>query len=208
MKTIRSLFTLFFGALLCFGVIVGIRFVEYTPPAMVHYHANYAVFIQKNLLDLSLPKYMEPVEICNVDPMLQTPQARVHQHNGKVGEVHVHASTVTWGDFFTNLGFSLTPTSLTTDDGTVYPNADGKVLRYILNDKIVSNPANSVIGDRDRLLIDFDSESVSDAMDRFTRVPATALSLDQGTDPASCGGSDMLMTTPKERMKKALNITL
>ena len=56
----------------------------------VHYHANFRVFLEKDFVDFSGPGYMEELESCAVDPNKETPQDRVHLHDGKGDLVHIH----------------------------------------------------------------------------------------------------------------------
>ena len=146
---------------------------------------------------------MEPETRCTVSGAAM-PEDRVHQHDGKGDQIHIHTPAVTWGDFFANIRFTLTSTELITDTGQVYTNDSTHTLRYVINGRNVVNPVNIVIGDRDRLLVSYSDESEAATLDRFQQVPSTAAALDATVDPASCSGSGTDPLTVKERLRKAL----
>src|SRR5690606_21078754 len=107
----------------------------------VHYHANWAVVVDGERLDLSGDRYMEDVFQCSADPSAQRPEDRVHMHENNQDIVHVHAAGVTWGHFLANLGFGVGDDYLETDGGR-YATGEGGSLKFILNGQPVRSIRN------------------------------------------------------------------
>lgn len=143
--------------------------------AFPHFHANYAVFIDGERLDLSGEEYMEDLASCRVDPLLMLPLDRTHMHERNQDVVHVHARGVTWGHFFANIGFTLRDDFLRTDERVMYEEAEGRSLKFILNGNPITSAYNELIKTEDRLLISFGTESVEELIGgQFDAVQANA----------------------------------
>jgi hypothetical protein len=172
------------------GVLVlsGLRFATQEPEHVVHYHANWAVFVDGARLDLGAGRYMEDVFQCSLDPSHQRPEDRVHMHEGKQDIVHVHAAGVTWGHFLANLGFGVGEDYLDTDRGRLQ-NEGARTLKFVLNGRSVGSIRNLAIGDMDRLLISYGPESIEEvAGAQYARVSQDAAEYNHRPDPASCAG--------------------
>jgi len=182
-------------ALLLLGVLVGvlglliIRFATYHPET-VHYHANFAVYINGTREDFKSPQYYEEVKICDLHD--SSPQTRTHMHDEEAGVIHVHDKAVTWGAFFENLGWEVGPDFIHTTD-KLYVADDTNKLNIILNgDDLtdLTNITNQVINDKDRLLVSYGPSDKSVLGSEFKTVPNNAAKFDSDKDPASCGGDE------------------
>lgn len=91
----------------CIGVIglMTARFIAYKSDN-VHYHANFALYVDGTIDKFNGPGYYEEVQACTSENA-DNPRIRTHLHDENPSLVHVHAHTVTWGQFFTNLGYSV-----------------------------------------------------------------------------------------------------
>lgn len=151
-----------------------------------HYHANFAVFIHGERVTFDGPQYYQEVSACDAH---SSPLGRTHMHDKNDHLVHVHADTVTWSDFFTNLGWSLNNDMLY-DGKTAHVDGQDGQLNFILNGKPTRSIANEVIGDQDRLLISFGAEDDVALQRQFSQVQSDAKQADQTADPATCQGPE------------------
>jgi hypothetical protein len=151
-------------------VVLAIRFATYNPHH-THYHANFAVYTA-----------------CQTGDAPILPEQRAHMHDNVNSVVHVHDDGVTWGDFFTNLGWYVGPDFVQTRDGTLYKAAGAKQLHILINGTDFTGGAaisRQIINDKDRLLVSFGDVSQSQLTSEFKAVPATAAQVDKSVDPAS-----------------------
>jgi hypothetical protein len=192
---LASLIGLIVGALL----ILVIRFVTYHNEKGVHYHANFAMYINGQREQFKDSFYYEEVGTgCNGNET-QDPHERAHLHDNANSVIHVHDNAVTWGAFFQNIGWVVDNSLIETPKGKIYLADDKNKVQFELNGKITDNLINKVIEDKDRLLIDFGDTSNEDLQKEFNSVPATAHKYDISKDPASCGGG-VRPTTFKDRL--------
>ncbi len=165
-------------------IILGIRFFTYAP-IHIHYHANFVVFINGQREEFKDPSYYEATGPSCTDHEVMTPLERAHMHESVNDVVHVHDQAVTWGQFFTNLGWVVdakvieTPSQLLVAD-------DAHPITFWLNDQKMDNVSNRVIGDQDKLLVDYGSE-VDSAKQEYGVITNKAAKYDASKDPASCG---------------------
>lgn len=188
-RTFAVMAGLLIGAL----VILGIRFFTYKLPDQVHYHANFALFVNGQREEFKGPQYYQEVAVCSSTNDITLPQQRAHMHDNVNTVIHVHDHAVTWGQFFANLGWTLGPTSVAAPDGTVYSeNGSGK-LHLMLNGQDYTDLgglSNAVIKDQDKLLVSFGDLSQSQLKQEYAVIPGTAHKYDITKDPASCSGSE------------------
>jgi len=175
------------GFLLGGLVVLGIRFFSYHP-ATTHYHANFAVFTNGQREQFKDAFYYEAVGAsCSADKNM-TPHERAHMHDNVNDVVHVHDHAVTWGQFFMNLGWDVNPLFVKTPQTVLLADSTHKVT-FILNGQVAPNIQNQVIGDKDKLLVDYGSGSQTALDQEYKIVPGSAAQYDVSKDPASCGGS-------------------
>jgi hypothetical protein len=195
------------GALIL-GAVIGVlllsaaRLVALPEHAHVHHHANWAVFIDGERLDLTDIRYMEDVFQCTMDPTHQRPEDRVHMHEGNHDVVHVHAAGVTWGHLLANLGFGIGSDYLHTDRARFETTPD-RSLKFVLNGTPVRSISNLAIGDQHRLLISYGPESVEEVVaTQFPLVASDAGRYNEIPDPATCSGAHE--ETFGERVRRAV----
>lgn len=187
-----------FGVLL----ILGIRVAAYTPPKEVHYHANFAVYINGQREEFKALNYYEETVATSCSAPEEdedTPMSRVHMHGGVNSVVHVEDNRVTWGNFFGVLGWNAGENYLATRDA-VYQTNGQATLTYMLNGKAMQSIANVTIGDQDKLLVNYGDQSPDQIAQEYQQIQNNALKADQSKDPAACG-SHAMQATMRERMK-------
>lgn len=193
---------LLLGAVIGILVLTGVRFAVQESPHSVHYHANWAVFVDGARMDLTAGRYMEDVFQCMVDAEHQRPEHRVHMHEGNHDIVHVHAAGVTWGHLLANLGFGIGDDYLETERSRLVSD-EARTLKFVLNGTPVTTIRNVAIGDQDRLLISFGGETVDEVVaSQFPQVGDDAGQYNLMPDPASCSGP--VEEGLGDRLKRAL----
>ncbi len=176
-------------------IVLGIRFFLYKPDD-VHYHANFAVYIngQRELFDS--PIYYTEEAACTLGGTV-TPAGRVHMHDNVNNVIHVEDHAVTWGQFFQNLGWNMGATYLVDRAGVVYQESGNNKLNLILNGQDYTDFGgleNTVIKDQDKLLVSFGDESSDTINKEYKAIPSTAKRYDTTPDPASCSGGHNTVT--------------
>jgi hypothetical protein len=172
------------------AIILGIRFFTYKPDS-VHYHANFALYINGQRELLQGPQYYADVEMCTTSTTM-TPTERAHMHDNVNNVVHVEDHAVTWDQFFANLGWYTGPTFISSPDGTMYAENGNDKLNVLINGQDYTDlggVANVVIKDQDKLLISYGNESEATLMQQYNATPSTAKKYDTTKDPASCSGN-------------------
>jgi len=171
-------------------LLVLLRLLFMPEELVTHHHANMAIFLDGNRLNLSADKYMEDVEGCKPDYIPLKPEERTHFHANEDMVVHVHDEGVTWGHFLANVGFSLSDGVLVTDQGEIISDDGDRSLKFILNGELVDSLANRLIGSEDRVLISFGSENMETGLlDQLAEVAENAAYHNVHPDPGSCSGA-------------------
>ena len=181
------------------ALILGIRFVTYKIP-LIHYHANFSLYINDQREMFKGKEYYSAVEVCTLNNTV-IPSERTHMHSNVNDVVHVEDHAVTWGQFFTNLGWTLGPNFIASPTGTIYTNSGETKLHTIINNQDytdISSVQNIVINDLDRLLLSYGKEDSATLKQQMAAVPSTASKYDVTKDPASCSGNRT--TTTHDRM--------
>lgn len=192
-------FLLGVGLLLGAAIVLGIRFFTYQPKT-VHYHANFAVYVNGQQEQFKGTNYYEETaaQKCTLEKV-DDPVERAHMHDNVNNVVHVEDHLVTWGSFFQNLGWGLGDDYLKTADNIYTPN-DQNHLTFILNGKKVDTIANVIIGDQDKLLVSYGADSSDQIQKQYGTIQNNAKKYDTVQDPASCSGSHINVDT-SERLK-------
>lgn len=181
-------------------VILAIRFATYSVHT-THYHANFAVYINGQREQFKGPQFYQEVAACTVHGTIQ-PAQRAHMHDNINSVIHVHDDGVTWQQFFNNIGWTLGPNFIQDDQQNMYVEDGTNKLNIVLNGQNLTdltNIANQVIKDEDRLLISFGAVDDTTLATQYKSVPATAHHYDVTPDPASCAGV-MSHVTPSDRL--------
>lgn len=168
----------------------------------VHYHANFAVYVDGQRQEFDSFSYYEEIQGC--DPAGGVlPQSRAHMHNFVNDTVHVHDDGVTWGHFFANLGYTLGNEVLSTGNDVFVANEVAE-LTFILNGQETRAIANDLIQNEDVLLINYGAEPEEEITARFDSIERSASQYNQTEDPGSCAGD----STPSlwQRVTRALGV--
>lgn len=173
-----------------FGVLaLGAARFAFTPwPDPVHYHANWAVFVDGTRLDLTGDRYMEDVTACSGGDALQ-PEQRVHMHEGNHDVVHVHDDGVTWGHLATNLGWAMGADWIELEDGRRLADDGEHRLVFVVNGFVVPSLRDRLIASGDRVLVAWTTDGEDVVREQlFPRVADTAPEFNESYDPAGCSG--------------------
>ena len=155
----------------------------------VHWHANFAVFINGEPYDFDDPRMV--VEDSD------DPRHNVHIHEPRYTVIHIHREQSTWDEFFKALEWRLTDTCLTIIDGEEYCTSETASLKFVINGVRVDSIRFQDITDIDRVLISYGSETDEELMAQFNLVGDDAcipseLCLDRvpaaGAAPEPCAG--------------------
>jgi hypothetical protein len=192
------------GALLGILGLLIFRLVFAPPEPPLHYHANFAIYVHGERLDLSGDRFMVDVAVCAGDVRNPPPQARVHLHNNDPDVVHVHHGGATWGHLLANLRIVLGDRILTTpEEDEILQTGEGGTLKFIINGRPDNSVYNLGIRGGDRLLISFGPESEQEVIStQFPLVASNAPQFDHLPDPAGCGGPEH--RTFRERLRHAI----
>ena len=182
--------------------LIAFRFLIIQDLKAVHYHADFQIYLQGELLSLDLAGFYEEVTLCS-DDYINQPTARAHLHDKNPHLIHIHDRAVTYSHFMANLGFHLSDKLLETHQA-IYRDGEAGQLRFILNGYPVLHLANRVIESQDVVLIDFSNDPISVLKERYQAIPRAAAAANQKQDPQGCFGeasSDSIW----QRFKKALS---
>jgi hypothetical protein len=203
MPQARALLTFVLGLVVGVVAYAAVRFAALPPIEAVHYHANWALWIDGARVDLTGDQYMEDVAACASDPANIGAHQRVHMHENNADIVHVHHGGATWGHLLQNLGWGIGVDWLYSDAGVLYRDEEGKRITYILNGLVVPPVYDRVIQPGDRLLISLGSESPQELLEtRFPSVASNAPEYDVSFDPAGCMGA--MEETLGARVRRAI----
>lgn len=171
----------------------------------IHYHSNFAVFVDGERQEFQSFTYYEEVAACTT-AFADNPKGRGHMHDQVNDVIHVHDNAVTYGDFFTNLDWGIGPNYVRTDKGLLVNDAD-KIWVFILNGDRVARVDNRVIDDQDKLLISYGTAN-TDIMGQYNKIENKAETHDNENDPATCSGlNGPLDNSFPTRLKKAFNFS-
>ena len=170
-------------------LLAGFRFLTVPPPAVTHHHANWAVFVDGQRLDLSAERFMEDVAACRTSPDAIQPKDRIHLHDGNPDVVHVHHPASTWGQLLANLGMAAGPDYLFTPDGVKHFAGEGRTVKFVRNGRLFGDLSNEPVRSLDRVVISIGTETDDDVMaSQFPQVADNAEEHNSMADPAACMG--------------------
>jgi hypothetical protein len=185
--------------------LVAIRFVT-AERREIHYHANFAVFVDGERLPFDNFTFYEEVASCGGEGK-DNPRIRAHMHDQIGHVVHVHDNGATWGHFFANIGYVNGDTVFKTDKDTYLQNLQdpSTTITFILNGEEVQTTANRTIGDKDVLLISIGDASEEELQSQYDKITTDADFYNQNDDPSACSGEPEF--TFIERLKYAVGIS-
>lgn len=183
--------------------LVAARLLTYKD-TRIHYHANFALFINGQRDDFNSSTFFEETQACSADEV--GPKSRVHMHEQISHVVHVHDEGATWGHLFANLGYGLSSKSIQTDKGVYVDGQNDNELSFVLNGQPLGNASNEVIRSGDVLLINYGRDSKETLSQRSDEIKKDASEYNSKSDPNACAGSKPL--TFSERLKKAIGLSI
>ena len=176
----------FLAGAVAFGIV---RFVAAPLNHTTHYHANWAVFVDGERLDLSGDRYMEEIGACTASYEGILPEQRVHLHENNADVVHVHHDGATWGALAANLDMALGEDFLHTAESGRYRSGADTALVFVLNGIQVPAVHNRVIGSGDRLLVSVTTADPRQVLEEeYPQVADDAEEYNAQMDPSSCTG--------------------
>lgn len=128
-----------------------------------HMHADWALYIDGQRQDFSAATFI-------AEKGNEERSADVHIHEPYTDVVHVHTTKTTWDEFLRTIGFVLVDpsslpgmtadqTTLKLPNGTTLRAQNGKSFKFYVNNVRVDGVSNTLIGDLDRVLISYGSET-------------------------------------------------
>ncbi len=118
------------------------------PQEPVHYHANFAVFVEGKQVDFTKPSLMH-IAPCTDDVHVSTdPKENVHLHDQIGNVVHLHMDGISWNTFFSTVGFDLLPA---TNEKSLSVYSKGK--------KVSEGVLHDTIQKQDEILVHIASQS-------------------------------------------------
>lgn len=188
------------GAVIGVVALLGLRLATYRPPEKVHYHANFAVYINGAREEFKSPRYYEETAATECTTVhVDNPLERAHLHDNVSDVVHIEDAAVTWGNFFQNIGWGIDKSFIKTDK-TLYQTDDQNKLVFMLNGEEVADISNRIVGNRDKLLVSYGASQ--DTGQQYKTVGDTAEKYNVEKDPEGCSGA--VETTAKDRLKHLL----
>ncbi len=197
----KTLIPIALGFLLGFLLLFALHFIRAESHG-VHYHANFALYINGERSEFDNFSYYEEIQACLPANGVR-PESRVHMHDFVNHVVHVHDDGATWGHFFANLGYTLGNNTIITRDGVFVDGEDGS-LTFLLNGQPTLSVANQSIKDSDVLLINYGNETTDELQQRYENIPTDAPTYNEKHDPSACAGEQEL--TISERIRRALTL--
>lgn len=125
-----------------------------------HEHANIAVYIDGEILDLSDSKYMyfspcsAEFAAAQSDDVID-PIEKIHLHDNDGGTIHVHKESLKYADFFEGINMELLANSFTDDEGRKYNNGGTYSLNFYLNGEEIDDLSTTEVRNLDRTLISY-----------------------------------------------------
>lgn len=180
----------------------GARFALAPLAPSTHYHANWAVFVGGERLDLSADRFMEEISACGAAGSGLRPEDRVHMHDNVHDVVHVHHDGAAWGHLLANLDMAVGEDFLALPDGRRLTAGAGPARPvFIVNGLVVPSVHNRLIRSGDRLLISWSDADPGEILEReYPRVADDAEEYNARMDPASCAGHTELTVVDRLRL--------
>lgn len=175
--------------ILALGILIGALFIALGIKSTIsssnkeefHEHANIAVYLNDEILNLSDSKYMH-FSACGFldkeheDEIQESPIEKIHLHDNNGGVIHVHKEGLTYADFFEGINMELADTYFVDDEGVRYEDNSSKQLRFYLNGEEVQSVGTKEVRNLDKVLITYNdtSRSTESINNELLRVPNDA----------------------------------
>ena len=125
-----------------------------------HIHADIAIYINGEKVDLSQQKY-------------QLKAKQVHVEDGRGDVVHVHVKGITPGHFLNSIGLRLNGGCIETD-AERFCNSDSKKLKFYINGKLTDEGGSYALKNMDKILISYGDESQGEIQTQINSVTGNA----------------------------------
>jgi hypothetical protein len=139
-------------AVVILGIVTGLSYYLYAKhnpftyySDEVHVHADFLIMVNDTRIDLTDEKYQSSVE--------QILHKNVHLHDGEDNVVHRHAEGITFAEFLSSLGFTLTNDCLSNDGGESFCTSDEKSLALYVNEILIADVTSYIPQEEDRILV-------------------------------------------------------
>lgn len=129
----------------------------------VHVHADFLIYVNDQKVELTSEKYQSSTK--------QILHKNVHLHDGDDSVVHRHAEGITFAEFLSSVGFTLTNECLTKDTGEIFCADTEKVLALYVNKEPVSDIASYIPQEEDQVLLYYgtkDNQKLSEYLGAIT----------------------------------------
>lgn len=129
-----------------------------------HEHADFKVYINGEMLNLSQEKYMVRSKYVHIEDM-----------DGNV--IHKHATGITLGYFFDTLGMKFNSSCFVLDTGVSYCNQSDKTLKFYVNEERNFEFGEYVIRTPDKYLISYGNDSEEEIQEQLDSITNKAINL-------------------------------
>lgn len=139
------------------------KYQPFSEPEKVHVHADFAISINNQTLDLTNDKYQSSGE--------SEKHADIHLHDGDDHVVHRHADGVTFVDFLSSIGFEVSNDCFTNDQKETFCTDTENVLQLYVNKVLVEDISSYITQEEDQILLYFgkrDNPNISDYINSIT----------------------------------------
>jgi hypothetical protein len=116
----------------------------------VHVHADFLIYINDQEIDLTDTKYQSSAESIK--------NKNVHLHDGDDNVVHRHADGITFVEFLSSIGFTLTDTCLTTSEQMTLCGDDTNMLALYVNKELRPDITSYIPQEEDQILLYYGSK--------------------------------------------------
>ncbi len=117
----------------------------------VHVHADFLIVINDTVVDLTGTKYQSSAE--------RILHKNVHLHDGEGNVVHRHAEGITFAEFLSSLGYTVTDRCITNDMGETTCSQEESALVLFVNGEPHPNMLTYIPEEEDRILLYYGSST-------------------------------------------------
>jgi len=133
-------------AIVVAGVFINEKYLTDTHTSdEVHVHADFSIYTNDTRLNLTNDKYQSSTG--------NKKHEDIHLHSSDDHVVHRHAEGITFAEFLSSIGFTLTDNCFTTDDGTTICNSDTTVVTLYVNGQPHPHPETYITQEEDQVLL-------------------------------------------------------
>lgn len=124
--------------------------------AEVHVHSDFAFYVLGTAVDLTGEQYQSSSQSIK--------HQKMHFHDSNDNVIHRHASGITFSEFMSSIGFTVTDTCLTMDTEVQYCTVTENILRLYVNGKPQTNIGVYIPKEEDKILLYYGDPTSSDLL--------------------------------------------